>query len=241
LPSLESRPETEDEVQVGKAILANQMETSEYFPVTRRQMKQSWRYLRRMIREGPPAELDVEATVKQIGEQGLLLNLVLQPRRVNRSELLLLLDQEGSMVPFHSLARRLAETALQVGRLARVGVYHFHNCPDDYLYNDPRRTEAMAIDAILNAYAESAGVLIFSDAGAATGGFNPGRVQLTEEFLEHLKQRVRYIAWLNPMPADRWHGTSAESIARLVPMFEFNRQGLHEAISVLRGKLVPYL
>jgi uncharacterized protein with von Willebrand factor type A (vWA) domain/WD40 repeat protein len=239
--ALESQLEPEDEVQVGKAMLANQIETGEYFPVTRRQMKQSWRYLRRMLREGPPTELDVEATVKQIGQQGLLLNLVLRPRRINRSELLLLLDQEGSMVPFHSLGRRLAETALQGGRLARVGVYHFHNCPNDYLYNDPRRTEAMAINAVLNAYADSAGVLIFSDAGAAQGGLNPERVQLTQEFLIHLKQRVRYIAWLNPTPATRWQGTSAESIARLVPMFELTRQGLQEAIAVLRGKLVPYL
>jgi uncharacterized protein with von Willebrand factor type A (vWA) domain/WD40 repeat protein len=238
-PVLESKSEPEDEVQVGKAILADRIETSEYFPVTGRQMKQSWRYLRRMIREGSPTELDLEETVKQISKQGLLLNLVLRPRRVNRSELLLLIDQEGSMVPFHALSRRLVDTALQGGRLARVGVHHFHNCPDEYLYNDPRRTEAMAINAILNIYPDSTGVLIFSDAGAAHGGISPERIQLTEEFLARLKQRFRYIAWLNPMPVDRWQGTSAESIARLVPMFEFTRQGLHEAIAVLRGKLVP--
>jgi uncharacterized protein with von Willebrand factor type A (vWA) domain/WD40 repeat protein len=236
---LESQPEPEDEVQVGKAILADRIETSEYFPVTGRQMKQSWRYLRRMIREGSPTELDLEETVKQISKQGLLLNLVLRPRRVNRSELLLLIDQEGSMVPFHALSRRLVDTALQGGRLARVGIYHFHNCPDEYLYNDPRRTEAMAINAILNTYTDSTGVLIFSDAGAAHGGISPERIRLTEEFLARLKQRFRYVAWLNPMPVDRWQGTSAESIARLVPMFEFTRQGLHEAIAVLRGKLVP--
>jgi uncharacterized protein with von Willebrand factor type A (vWA) domain/WD40 repeat protein len=236
---LESKPEPEDEIQVGKAIRGSRIETDEYFPITQREMKQSWRYLRRMVREGSATELDLEGTVRQISQQGLMLNLVLRPPRVNRAELLLLIDREGSMVPFHVLSRRLEETALQGGRLAKVGVYHFHNCPDDHLYNDPSRTEAMPIEAVLNAYSGVTGVLICSDAGSANGGFNPERVQLTEEFLERIKQRFRYVAWLNPMPIDRWQGTSAESIAKSVPMFEFSRQGLHQAIAILQGKLVP--
>ena len=32
---------------------------TDYLPVTRRQMKQSWRYLRRLVREGPAVELDL--------------------------------------------------------------------------------------------------------------------------------------------------------------------------------------
>jgi uncharacterized protein with von Willebrand factor type A (vWA) domain len=35
-----------------------EMALTDYFPVTRRQMKQSWRYLRRPVREGPLEELD---------------------------------------------------------------------------------------------------------------------------------------------------------------------------------------
>src|SRR5687768_14233765 len=44
---------------------------TEYFPVTRRQMKQSWRYLRRTVREGPPVELDIHATVEKISREGM--------------------------------------------------------------------------------------------------------------------------------------------------------------------------
>ncbi|MEW6496164.1 MAG: hypothetical protein AB1589_27140, partial [Cyanobacteriota bacterium] len=79
--------ETDDEVQVAQAVKAadineeitdrNFLLTSDYFPVTRRQMKQSWRYLRRPVREGIPTELDIEATVHQIGQQGVLLEPVL--------------------------------------------------------------------------------------------------------------------------------------------------------------------
>ncbi|MCA1992403.1 MAG: hypothetical protein LDL41_10250 [Coleofasciculus sp. S288] len=244
-PSPEFVMETDDEVQVAQAVKAEDIDneitdrnfllTSDYFPVTRRQMKQSWRYLRRSVREGLPVELDVEATVNQIGCQGVLLEPVLVPRRVNRAELMLLIDQDGSMVPFHALSRRLAETALRGGRLGKAGIYYFHNCPIDYLYHDPHHQEAEAISDILTRIPERTAVLIFSDAGAARGGYSEERIEWTEAFFEQLKAKVRYMAWLNPMPRDRWHGTTAGEIARLVPMFEVTRRGLQDAINELRG------
>ncbi len=238
----------EDEVQAAKAVMqaTNKYEatsdrqfilTSEYFPVTRRQMKQSWRYLRRPVREGPPVELDVEATVNQIGRQGILLSPVLVPRRVNRSQLLLLIDRDGSMVPFHDLSQRLAETAVRGGRLGNAGIYYFQNCPVDYLYHDPYQLEAEKIDRLLaNLRPEKSAMLIFSDAGAARGGYSEERVELTAAFLQQIKAKVRYVAWLNPMPESRWEGTTAGKVARLVPMFEMARRGLQEAIGLLRGK-----
>ncbi|NEO74062.1 MAG: hypothetical protein F6K52_32545 [Moorea sp. SIO3H5] len=42
------------------------------------------------------------------------------------------------------------------------------------------------------------------------------------------------MAWLNPMPCNRWTGTTAGEIRPLVPMFEFSREGLQNAINVLR-------
>lgn len=238
----------EDEVQAAKAVMqaTNKYEaisdrqfilTSEYFPVTRRQMKQSWRYLRRPVREGPPVELDVEATVNQIGRQGILLSPVLVPRRVNRSQLLLLIDRDGSMVPFHDLSQRLAETAVRGGRLGNAGIYYFQNCPVEYLYHDPYQLEAEKIDRLLaNLRPERSAMLIFSDAGAARGGYSEERVELTAAFLQQIKAKVRYVAWLNPMPESRWEGTTAGKVARLVPMFEMARRGLQDAIGLLRGK-----
>lgn len=240
--------EMEDEIQVAQAVRQTTrrsdevarnpfVSSSEYFPVTRRQMKQSWRYLRQFVREGPPTELDIEATVKEASQQGVLLKPALIPRRVNRTELLLLIDRDGSMTPFHTLARRLTETAVQGGRLAKAEVYYFHNCPDQYLYDDPNHQDARAMNGILtNLRADYTGVMIFSDAGAARGGFNPQRLELTAAFLAQLKQKVRYVVWLNPIPRSYWLHSTASEIAKLVPMFEFNRRNLHEAINVLRGK-----
>ena len=237
----------EDEVQVAQAVhqeasrsidfsLSHFTQTNEYFPVTGRQMKQSWRSLRRLIREGPLIQLDVEATVNQISRKGMLVHPVLQPRRVNRNELLLLVDQDGSMAPFHSLSERLANTAIQGGRLGKAGIYYFHNCPREYIYQDPYHQVAKPISEVLSQlHPEYTGVLIFSDAGAARGTFNRQRLDLTAEFLAQLRQQLRYVAWLNPIPRERWQGTAGE-IAKLVPMFELNHQGLNQAIDVLRGK-----
>jgi uncharacterized protein len=209
---------------------------TEYFPVTRRQMKQSWRHMRRKVREGPPEEIDVDATVKKIGREGVLLAPVLLPRRINRAELVLLIDQGGSMVPFHNLTRQLRETAQRGSRLGQTRVYYFHDYPANFLYSDSARLEGQPTDEILARFNDRAAVLIISDAGAARGKFDTKRLASTENFLQQLERSVRYYAWLNPMPNSRWAQTTAGAIARLVPMFEMSRQGLDAAISTLRGR-----
>lgn len=245
---LESTQIVEDEIQVVQAVLQSMIKNQKIidyrfilsgnlFPVTERQMKHNWRYLRRMMREGQMTELDVEATVEQIGRQGLLLSPVFVPRLVNKVELLLLIDQDGSMVPFHALSRRFKETLLGGRHLGKVAVYYFHNCPGDYLYNDPSHQKAELISNILNYEgSDRTEVLIFSDAGAARGGYSEERFNLTREFISKLQKRVRYIAWLNPVPKERWSGTTALDIARLAPMFEVSRRGMQNAINVLQGR-----
>ena len=235
-----------DEIQVAKAIRRKDNQLSEFplivndLPVTHRQIKQGWRYLRQFSREGPPIELDIEATIQQVAQHGVLLNPVLVPRRTNRIELLLLIDRDGSMVPFHHLSQELADTALRGGRFSRVRVYYFHNCPDEYLYRDRYHLEAESIDNCLSNLPKTRTVcLIFSDAGAARGGFSSRRRRLTKFFLKELRQYVRYTTWLNPVPRDRWETTTAHDIAALVPMFEVNRQEFYQAIDVLRGRYQP--
>ena len=122
------------------------------------------------------------------------------------------------MVPFHALSHRLAETAVRGGRLGKAGIYYFRNCPMDYLYHDPNHQEAEVISDMLARLPERTVVLIFSDAGAARGGYSEERIEITEKFLRHLKQRVRYIAWLNPMPQKRWLGTTEHLQAQPTPV-----------------------
>lgn len=239
--------------------------TTDYLPVTRRQLKQSWRYLRRQVRQGPPAEIDVSATVRRITEDGFFLTPVLRPRRVNKAALLLLIDQNGSMVPFHVLSRRLEETVLSAGNLGQVAIYYFHDCPaavrDGRLTNDlyrehivtehPQGLYGRPVSQILAEFdLDYTSVLIFSDAGAARSSWDEDRIEATHLFLVQLRSLgVKNIVWLNPMPEDRWDGdrletlnlldkfeNSATAIAELVPMVSMERDGLYRAIDGLKGK-----
>lgn len=237
----------EDEpVQVVKAV-RNQIRDSslirpryslldDYFPVTKRQMKQSWRYLRRLLREGIPTELDVEATVAKTVRQGILLQPVLMPPRVNRTDLVLLIDREGSMVPFHDLSRQLLDTATRGGRLRQARIFYFHDYVDEYVYRHPALIDAQHIDQMLAQAGERAAILIISDGGAARGSFDKIRVERTQIWLEKLQKSAKYLTWLNPMPNDSWQHTTAGEIAQMLPMFAMSRTGMNAAISVLRGR-----
>ncbi len=249
LPDLETPPSiTPEPVQAVQAVRSSRQDRelkrpryillTEYFPVTKRQMKQCWRYLRRPVRQGVPTELDVEATVAKIGREGILLQPVLMPPRTNRTDLVLLIDQEGSMVPFHDLSRQLVETAQRGGRLRTTNVFYFHDYPDEYLYRHPAMLDAKPVSEVLEEVGERAAVLIVSDAGAARGNFDQERVDSTKAWIEQLQQSVRHYAWLNPMPSECWQQTSAGEIAHFVPMFEMSPQGMNAAISVLRGRYI---
>lgn len=213
---------------------------SEYLPISRRQMKQSWRYLRKSVREGPLVELDIEATIRRIADDGLFYEVVMVPRRINVASLVLLIDQEGSMVPFHSFSRRLVETAVKGGKLGQSDVYYFQNWPSPYVYRDSFFSDSLPAARLLNSlHPAQTSVLIFSDAGAARGHFSVDRVIETRRSITQLRRSVRRMAWLNPMPASRWSDTSAEAIAKMLPMFEISRRGLQDAIDVLRGRVRP--
>jgi len=249
LPDLDIPPTiTPEPVQAVQAVRSSRSDReikrpryvllTEYFPVTKRQMKQCWRSLRRPRRQGVPTELDVEATIAKIGRQGILLQPVLMPPRTNRSDLVLLIDQEGSMVPFHELSRQLVGTAERGGRLRTTNVYYFHDYPDEYLYHHPAMLDAKPVSEFLDDIDERAAVLIVSDAGAARGNFDQERVDNTKVWIEQLQQSVRYFAWLNPMPSESWQQSTAGEIARFVSMFEMSSQGMNAAISVLRGRYI---
>ncbi|AMW27647.1 hypothetical protein [Arthrospira platensis] len=234
--------EIDDEVQLLKTITSEQfLLYSDYLPLTKRKMKQTWRYLRRPIREGPLVELDVTATIEKIIRDGFFLEPVLVPQRRNRVELVLLLDVDGSMVAFHPLGDRLKETATRGGKLGASRVYYFHNCPVDYVYGKPGYSEAVRVEEMLRGLSPNrACLLIFSDAGAARGGYSEDRLQLTERFLGQCQQHLRYLVWVNPVPRERWAMSTAGEIGKLIPMFECDRLGLQNAVKVLRGNPVSW-
>jgi hypothetical protein len=218
------------ETETGQFILA-----TDHLPLPERQLTHNWRRLRRFVRQGVSDEVDVAATINQVTRQGFLAEPIFKPKRVNQFDLWLLLDQDGSMVPFHPFSERLVESLSQDSNLGQVRIYYFRNCPKNYLYPDRHRMKGENIDDLLaQADAKNSAVLIFSDAGAVRGGLSMDRIGQTGVFLQKLRTHFQHIAWLNPVPRERWPGTTANVLEYVVPMFEIEQ--LSGLTDVLRGR-----
>jgi uncharacterized protein len=218
----------------------NLLELRSYYPVSRRSMTYGWRMLRRIVADGARVVLDVPGTVAAVTGQGYYLGPVYQRRRRNDARLVMLVDQNGSMMPFHRFTRDLVETARQESRLAQenVQVFYFQNVPVMTVYRDMYLMKPIALQEVLDGCDGDTSVLVVSDAGAARGVRRQERIQGTTRFLRKLRRRTSLIAWLNPMAERRWEGSSAEILAYLVPMFQMDRAGFADAVSALRGLVV---
>lgn len=225
------------------AMVDSPTQLESYWPLSRRSMSYSWRYLRRPRLEGPRVVVDVEATIREAARQGYYLAPVLRQREYNRAQLLLLIDQKGSMEPFHRFSRDLVETATYDSSFHedQVTVRYFQNAPVDTLYRTQFLTQPLAMTEVLETCGNNTSVLIVSDAGAARGYRQLQRIQKVTRFLMQFRRRTTLIAWLNPMPVKRWQGSSAEIIANLVPMFQMDDDGLGNAIDIVRGQPLQHL
>lgn len=226
---------------VGKTELTDEphrYQLTPRLPMNQRDMAGVWRQLRQPQQAGVP-ELDVDATINSISRTGLLLHPVLKPRRRNQARLVVLVDQQGSMAPFAPLIEATKESIFRGGLLGKTNLYYFHDCPQEYLYLSPNLIHALPLTDVLNEDAKGNSVLIISDAGAARGYYDGERVKETKKFLQTLCAYTYLYAWLNPMPKNRWQATTAEDIACMIPMYPLNREGLNDAVSILRGFPFP--
>ena len=149
-------------------------------PISRRAMAYAWRHLRRPLPDGPPDVLDVEATIAQAERQGFLLAPVYRRRLRNHAHLVLLLDQNGSMAPFHRFTCDLLETAHDESTIRRVEAVYFHDLPTLHDRNttpgvhlDPHLTRPGDWDTLAAGCSPETAALIVSDAGARGGTGTP--------------------------------------------------------------------
>lgn len=244
-PESEKLPPEQPDTQVIKAIpriakpddrYSRFSTPGNYLPASFEQMQKTWLTLHTPISKGTPTEINIAATIDEINRKGILFDLVMKPQRQSSLKVILLLDQLGSMIPFQGLSRQLQETGITGGYLDKVETYYFHNCPIDELYKDPECWEEVSFNRLLGQQeAQKTAILIFSDAGAARGHRpNYNRIEETKIFLKRIRSYCQTLAWLNPLPKERWQGTSAIYIASLVEMFEGNCSGLEKAISRLK-------
>lgn len=217
----------------------------DYIPFQWRELIQIWRRLK--DRKGASAstdEIDMEASVQKMNREGYLLAPIYKKRVQNQANLITLIDHRGSMVAFKNLAQAIADSATKAG--IQNQTYYFRNVPQRYndaeallyVYADRGQIKHRPLLDILKKQPNTA-VLIISDAGTASGSYNMSRIEATEVFLTEVYKHTLKVAWLNPMPQNRWDGSSAYIIRELTNMFEATPQGLQKALPILKGRQMP--
>ena len=192
-------------------------------PLSLRSVQSSWRSLRRPIRSGLATEVDLEATLNQINQNGYFSEVVLRPERRQQADLLLLVDDSDVMLPFRPALDPLI-TAVVEHRITPAQIYRFTVYPDDYLYDWKQPSKAVPLSAVLSRLHRSRTiVLIVSDGGAATKTNSPERKSGIATFLEKLLPCIHQLLWINPLPPERWQFTTAQAIAqalngRMIPL-----------------------
>ncbi|MDZ7876796.1 MAG: VWA domain-containing protein [Saprospiraceae bacterium] len=206
-----------------------------YHPFTERQLRQQWRRLRKKQKVGHTPDIDIEATIKNIATKGFFDAPIHTRRAVNDFRLVVLVDWKGSMLAFHSLSDLIVRTLR--AELPKTEVWYFRNQPQDYFYGQADWTKAITTDKLLNQLAQSpTHILIISDGGAARGSFVTERLQAWWRFFNKLKPMAANILWLNPMPKERWAGSTAAYLEKMVAMRAVSDEGrvIKDVVKVLK-------
>jgi uncharacterized protein len=205
-------------VQTGAADRGSSSPTSSYhftaqdLPLQLTQVHYRWRSLRSAERSGAATEVDIAATVAQILRQGVMATVCLRPVMQHRAELLLLVDDNAAMVPFRLAIAPLSQ-AVQEGWIAPAQIYRFTGYPDQYLYAAQGGRPTAIATVLSRLHPNRTVLMVVSEAGAALGIVNGARIVGTQRFIERALPCVRQLIWLNPLPSERWVGTSAQAIA----------------------------
>ena len=205
------------------------------WPVPLRTLATTWRVLRQPRRQGPPVEWDVEGTLHQFAQTGLFLGPVFQAAKTNQAQLLLLIDQGGSMVPFSPLVSQIKDSLRLGGYRGRFTPWYFHDVPHPRVYARPMLVNGRLLPEVLAQQPGGSHLVIVSDAGAACGTWESRRLEQTKQVLTQIIRRFPNPVWLNPMPKDRWPRTTAGALAKEIPMVSWTAKGFRDLVNHLRG------
>jgi uncharacterized protein len=203
--------------------------------ISRRRLAVIWRRFRKMLPSGARTELDVGACIAERCRMGALQAPILRPERINFAKLAVLVDMSPSMSPWRPFVREVSNS-LALSGLRAARLRYFENDPLDGIFVDPRLKQRQDTIGFLR-QCEGSGLLIVSDAGAARGFFNPGRLKRLRCFLDDARQLCSAIVWIIPMPRPRWTNTTAGALARSrgATFLSLSEDMLVRAVDILRG------
>ncbi len=215
-----------------------------------RQFQMAFRKLRQYSSkiDVPKTELDLDQTIEETCNNAGSLKIVWDRPRKNTVKLLLLIDSDGSMLPYMNLCNQLFQSVSRSNHFKDLKVLYFHNCIYEKLYTDPtcRRGRWVDTEWVMKNYGSDYKLIIVGDGSMAPielmskGGNNAvGLYNKTPgiDWLERLKKFYKNNIWLNPVPKRDWPYSygyfTIKRIMQTFPMYDLTLDGLEKGIKKL--------
>ena len=201
--------------------------------------------------DGQERVLDVDKTVDETCDNGGLLSLAYEKPRKNTVKVLLLIDSEGSMLPYSRLCNRLFQAVSRSTHFKDLKIYYFHNAIYDQLYTTPhcKMRDSVETTWVFNRLDSDYKVIFVGDAAMAPSElYRPGgnaiiglfNRETGMEWFQKFKKRFKKQIWLNPIEKSSWEYTygsrTIHDIGEVFPMFELTLDGLEKGIKKLLVK-----
>jgi uncharacterized protein with von Willebrand factor type A (vWA) domain len=211
-----------------------------------RNIKVALRRLRRFAREGAVDELDLDDTINSTARNGGWLDIKMVPERHNAVKVLLMFDVGGSMDPHIRMCEELFSAART--EFKHLEYFYFHNCIYESLWRENRRRRAggTATWDVLHTYPSDYKLVLVGDATMSPyelshpgGSVEHWNEEAGETWLRRIVRTYPHVAWLNPMPQDRWsYFPSIGMISEILDerMYPLTIEGLDDAMRGLIRK-----
>lgn len=212
-------------------------------PLQDRQFQLALRRLRRLTRQGPAEQLDLDATIQGTAEQGGFLDLRFRAERRNSINVLIFFDSGGSMDAHVQRCQSLFSAAKT--EFKHLQYYYFHNFFYEQVWSDQRRrtTDAIGLWDILHTYGPDYKVIIVGDAtmgpfeiDAVGGSVEHWNAEPGAVWFARLQQRFKHLVWLTPQPQQQWSWiASVQRVEHLTQqrLFPLTVEGINSAMRVL--------
>lgn len=214
-------------------------------PLTTNTMGEALKKLRNMVPRGPKDTLNVDETIRETIRKGGEIDLVFEPRVVDRLKVILLIDNGGwSMEPHVELVQTLFNYAKS--EFKDLKIYFFHNTIYDLVWEDPGRyKKAVPLSEFIKNDPETRCIVVgdasmapyelMSADGSIYAFERSGKPSI--EQLKFLSEYFDHSVWLNPISAQHWPYThTIKVIGSIFPMFELSLDGLERAVNHLMGR-----
>ncbi|MGB5217043.1 MAG: hypothetical protein WBN66_01970 [Smithella sp.] len=214
-------------------------------PLTKIQMGEAMKRLRKMAPTGPKDVVNVDKTIYETMRNAGEIEIIFDRRLADRIKVMLLIDNGGwSMEPYIEVVQTLFHYASS--QFKDLKIFFFHNTVYSRVWADPQRHyKPQDVDEFIRWDPETR-VIFVGDAnmapyelmhpnGAIYIDANPSGTSI--ERLRFMAKTFRHSVWLNPMSSNEWYySRTVQTIGQVFPMFELTLDGLEKAVQFLTAK-----